>query len=180
MYHMGQDSVIVNVLAQEACAAQRNADALTTALGKAMLGVLRRALPPGTIIDLRPGGPGRHVDHLRTLKTIGGNDRGTLLFQIDQVLDVRPNLTHLELSRWECTAIPLSPTTGKPMKATAGNAKFSPDRETVRLVGSVGADHGPDEDPDLPFQRFLALDGSMQASNDQAPTKQVRRDRAKP
>lgn len=129
--------------------AKRTRDALALALTH----VFRKLLPEGTVIDLRRGRDDPPPDYMARVRTLAGNDRGTLVFRIVKVLYVDVDARTPELSTWVADAVPISEKTGKDMKATAGGRAS---RTTVRLHGNVTISHGPDEAPALQRERLFA------------------------
>lgn len=111
------------------------AEAASRALKKLeshLVSVLSMALHDGAVIDLRrrPGMP----EHLRSVKTTKGNDRGTRLFRLVGAVSVDLHPVHFDGAKWECRAVPVSEKTGKDMSGATHGADS---RETVRLRGDI-------------------------------------------
>jgi hypothetical protein len=129
--------------------AQSRADAAREQLADVILEGLRREIPRGSIIDLRQHGALKNRPYLWGLRTVGGNDRGTKIFRVEQILSVEVNVAHLPLSKWFCEAVPVSEKTGKDMAATVAKSYGHNSKTVVRMSGDLGYDYGmitPDDD----------------------------------
>lgn len=137
--------------------AQVNHDAAMAAK-KAMAAVMLRAfqsiMPSGTVLDLRFSRENLPPAHLSRVRTLRGNDRGTKVFRIVNVVSVEADPVHPDLSKWIADAVPISEKTGKDMKGTSHGADS---RETVRLHGSVGCEIGLDEPTEKSVSRVIDL-----------------------
>ncbi|MBU9200057.1 hypothetical protein KTD31_01395 [Burkholderia multivorans] len=111
---------------------RQEADAAREAMAAVLLNAMRRLLPAGTILklDQRP-----IPEYLIRVRTMSGNDRGTRVFRVEQVVRVEADPSHPELSTWICDAVPISEKTGKDMSAATHGANS---RTTVRLHGDIG------------------------------------------
>lgn len=107
-----------------------------------MLRAFQNLLPAESILDLRFSRENPPPAHLVRVRTMRGNDRGTRVFRIVNVVAVEADPVHPDLSTWIADAVPISEKTGKDMLASSGHIAG---RETVRLHGRVGVEFHPDE-----------------------------------
>lgn len=104
-----------------------------------MLEWLRERLPVGTKINIkycsREKSP--RPPYLMNVKVMAGNARNTGSFRIEEIRDVELHPSYPFMSTWSCYATPISETTGKDMKATAGHSLNGPAKYII-LHGHIG------------------------------------------
>lgn len=104
-----------------------------------MLEWLRERMPVGTEINIkycsREKAP--RPPYLMNVKVMAGNARNTGLFRIEEIRDVELHPSYPFMSTWSCYATPISETTGKDMKATAGHSLNGP-AKYITLHGHMG------------------------------------------
>ena len=108
--------------------------AATTArnnLAAVMLHAMRNLLVRDTIINL---GAQQRPEHLMTVRTVRGNDRGTKTFRIVEVTHVTAYPYAPELSTWSAIAVPISEKTGNEMRGTTSSTDSS---ATVTIQGDI-------------------------------------------
>lgn len=146
----GVPAIFADALAKHEAAAESK-----KAMAAVMLRAFQAILPPDTVLDLRFSRENLPPAHLSKVRTMRGNDRGTKLFRIVNVVAVEPDPRYPDLSTWIADAVPISEKTGKDMSGCSHGADS---RETVRLHGSVGCNIGRDDEPaDAAVARVIDL-----------------------
>ena len=135
--NMLEDKSILN-LAELARKAKAEYDLKAEETERKMIEWLRDQMPVGTIINIKgtPKSDSPRPSYMLNVKVIRGTARGTGLFRLERIRSVELNTSHLQLSRWECDATPISEKTGNYMSAKPGNSRFS--AEIVTLRGYIG------------------------------------------
>lgn len=138
----------------DAKAKHEAAQAAKRAMATMMLSAFQKLMPAGFILDLRFSKETPPPAHLWRVRTMRGNDRGTKVFRIVNVVTVDADPMNPSLSAWIADAVPVSEKTGKDMKASSGHVGG---QATVRLHGNVGCKYGLDEPVEIAEDRVLNL-----------------------
>lgn len=131
-------------------AAHQQAGDLKREVERMLQEALAAYLKPGVFIDLNrlKGMP----EHLRSVKTMAGNDRGTRLFLIESEPRVEVSMGYIELAKWRCKATPISEKTGKPMSGASHGANSVALGGQVELLGHLFSRHLEPDDGASPEQ----------------------------
>ena len=139
------------------------------ALREMLQTALRARMQVGLVVDVTP-----RVgldEHLRSVRTIKGADRGTRVFRIDSgpVVEVDPR--HPTCAIWTCRAVPISERNGKDMSGATHGANS---RSTVTLKGNIfgswlPAESAPEESIPRDRQRLKDFVESVPSTSD-SPT----------
>lgn len=152
----------IQAIFSAADAAQKEAALTKKAMAAVLLQAFQRLMPPGTLLDLRFSRENPPPAYLTRVRTLQGNDRGTKVFRIVNVVAVDAEPGYPDLSTWIADAVPISEKTGKAMLASTGR---SSGRETVRLHGNVGCEYGAEEAPTASASRVLDLLAKLLATD---------------
>lgn len=123
-------------------------------MASVMLRAFQRLISSGSVLDLRFSKENPPPPYLARVRTMRGNDRGTKVFRIVNVVAVEVDPIHPDLSTWIADAVPISEKTGKDMKASTGHGN---NQDTVRLHGNVGCEFNLDEPTSAAANRVIDL-----------------------